>query len=49
MYSGAQAGNGQQWHCPNCGQGITITIITPRKDGIVCYNDGVDTRKIISK
>jgi len=46
MYSGSQSGNSQQWHCPNCGQSIMLSIISPRKDGIICYNDGIDKRNI---
>ena len=43
MYSGAQGGMSQNWHCPNCGQGINLTIIKASKDGILCDNIGIDT------
>lgn len=42
MYSGAQGGMSQNWHCPTCGQGINLTIIKASKDGIICENIGID-------
>jgi len=42
MYSGAQGGMSQNWHCPTCGQGINLAIVQASKDGIICQNIGID-------
>jgi predicted RNA-binding Zn-ribbon protein involved in translation (DUF1610 family) len=46
MYSGVQTGNSQYWYCPNCGQVIILSLLTNKKDGVVCYNLGIDKSKI---
>jgi len=42
MYSGAQGGMSQNWHCPNCGQGINLAIVKASEDGLICQNIGID-------
>ncbi len=46
MYSGTQYRNTQFWHCPHCGQSITLTILSADKSGIVAINTGIDKSKI---
>ena len=43
MYKGPQGGMSQNWRCPNCGQGINLTIFGNDKNGFRCDNIGVDT------
>lgn len=42
MYSGTQLGNVQMWYCPNCGQGISLTIFKASQDGIYGTNYGIE-------
>lgn len=42
MYAGPEGGMSQNWRCPNCGQGINLTLLGNGKDKFWCDNIGID-------
>jgi len=42
MYEGPQGGMSTNWRCPNCGQGINLTLIGQGKNDFWCDNIGID-------
>jgi hypothetical protein len=46
MYTGNQTSSSALWYCPNCGQGINLSITSGNKEGVICDNIGIDKTKI---